>query len=140
VCFGGKPFSAQESAILQQRDLTGRVEHKHGDDCQLAQYYRSAAALVYPSVCEGFGLPLLEAMGLSCPVFCSAIPALKEIAGEAASYFEPGSVESMKEVLLASLFTQARLDDLRLKGTRRAQTFSWDACAAQTARIYNNLL
>ncbi len=139
VCFGGGHFTAQQSILMQKYCLMDRVEHRNGDDLQLAQYYHGASALVYPSLYEGFGLPLLEAMVLSCPVICSSIPALKEVAGDAALYFEPSSVESIKETLTKTLFDETQLNVLRAKGKSRARAFSWDACAAETAAVYEAL-
>src|SRR5690606_17641996 len=96
-----------------------RISQVGGDDAQLSLHYRKAAAFVYPSVYEGFGIPVLEAMSMGCPVICSNSSSIPEVAGDAAEYFDPYSIESIRGAIENVLTSEAlraefvRLGDLR---------------------------
>jgi alpha-1,3-rhamnosyl/mannosyltransferase len=106
------------------------------DDASLAGIYAGAAALVYPSRYEGFGLDPLEALACGCPVVCSKASSLPEIVGDAAILFEPRD-----EAALADALRQALHDPrpLRQKGPVQAAKFSWDTMAEQTAAVYASM-
>jgi len=99
------------------------------DDPTLKALYQRALALVFPSVYEGFGLPLLEAMHCGCPVAASAAPALCECGGDAALYFDPLSPQAIAQALRCLIEQPALRDDLRARGHTRAAQFGWDASA-----------
>lgn len=108
-------------------------------DSDLIAHYAGAAAFVFPSLYEGFGLPILEAMQLGCPVFASSAASLPEVAGNAALYFDPHNAASLATALLA-VRDSVRMDQLRLAGRERVSHFSFATCAAQTAAALNPLL
>lgn len=99
------------------------------DDPTLKALYQHALALVFPSLYEGFGLPLLEAMHCGCPVAASSAPALRESGGDAALYFEPSSAQSIAQALRRLIEQPALRDELRSRGRARAAQFGWDASA-----------
>jgi glycosyltransferase involved in cell wall biosynthesis len=140
VCFGGQLLSHSEKVLLRQLGIEGRVHNVTGSDKLLCNYYRNAVAFICPSFYEGFGIPILEAMELSCPVVCSNTGSLPEVAGDAAIFFDPYSTGSMRHVLETTLFNMKLLDDLRKRGLERQALFSWDRCADETLAIYNSLL
>jgi glycosyltransferase involved in cell wall biosynthesis len=107
------------------RGLVGRGE--------LRELYRTAAALVFPSLYEGFGLPPLEAMASGCPVAASSAGSLPEICGDAAVLFDAHHPASIAAGVQEAL---ARGDDLRERGLTRAMSFTWAACAAAHERAY----
>lgn len=141
VCFGGGRPSAQEMTLIKElRIPPGKIKFLGGSDALLAAYYRHATALLFPSLHEGFGLPVLEAMSLGCPVVCSDRTSIPEVAGDAAVYFDPESTDDILEKLELTLFSSSTLQDLRTKGYNRAQLFSWGACARETMRVYQKLI
>jgi glycosyltransferase involved in cell wall biosynthesis len=87
--------------------------------------YEGAAALVFPSFFEGFGLPLLEAMWCDCPVVCSNATSLPEIAGDAGLLIDPHSPEALAEAIHAVLTDEALRRVLTERGRRRVREFSW---------------
>jgi glycosyltransferase involved in cell wall biosynthesis len=124
------------------REVAGRVPRRLAifterlDDPALRACYRSAAALVYPSRYEGFGLPLLEAMACGCPVVAARTSSIPEVAGDAAILLDPDDAPawtSAVERVLDSPDARARMRQASLD---RAARFSWRRTAEETARIY----
>ena len=99
----------------------------------LASLYRRAACLVYPSLYEGFGLPVLEAMACGCPVAASNVGAIPEIARDAAVLFDPTDVEAM---VAAMLEADSRREELRERGLARAAAYTWDESARRHEDVY----
>lgn len=105
-------------------------------DAELADWYRAAELFVYPSLFEGFGLPVLEAMACGTPVICSAIPCLLEVAGQATLTF-PATDEAALRHGLHQLMTMPPLrQHLRAAGLGQAAHFSWQKTAAATLAVY----
>jgi len=106
----------------------------------LETLYQSAVFYVCPSLFEGFGLPLLEAMQRGCPVLASDIPVLREIGGNAVRYVDARTPETLLTGLTAALADDSELDELALAGRLQARRFSWEATAAATAECYRRAL
>ena len=118
-------------------DLPGGVENRgRVPPDGLVRLYRTAAALVFPSLYEGFGLPPLEAMACGCPVACSNATSLPEVCGDAAEYFDPTSPEDMARAMSAVLADPAPLVE---RGLARAREFGWERCAREHEAIYRSL-
>jgi glycosyltransferase involved in cell wall biosynthesis len=103
---------------------------------ELVRLYQTAAALVFPSLYEGFGLPPLEAMACGCPVAAARAGALPETCGEAARYFDPTTPD---EIAGAVLDVLAERGDFAKRGLARARTFTWDECARRHDDVYEQL-
>jgi glycosyltransferase involved in cell wall biosynthesis len=112
-------------------EIRGRVPRE-----ELAELYRTASALVFPSLYEGFGQPPLEAMASGTPVAVSRAGSLPEVCGDAALYFDPTSVDELTEAILAVL---DHPDHLVERGLRRAAEFTWDATARRHDEVYRAL-
>lgn len=102
----------------------------------LPRLYRGAVALVQPSLEEGFGMPVLEAMSCGTPVVTSNQPALTELAGEAGLRFDPLSIESIAAALARITEDRELERNLRAKGIERARRYSWRKCAEATRLVY----
>lgn len=102
----------------------------------LPTWYTDADLFAYPSVYEGFGLPVLEAMACGLPVITTDSSSLRELAAEAALLVEPGSSEALEEAMARLLEDRALHDGLRDKGLARAAEYSWDVTARRTADVY----
>lgn len=107
---------------------------------RLAALYGAADVFVFPSLAEGFGLPLLEAMAAGVAVVASDIPVLREVAGDAALYFDPLDGSDMSDALVRVLSDGALREALATRGTERARAFSWRRTAEMTLAVYQEAL
>jgi glycosyltransferase involved in cell wall biosynthesis len=140
VCFGGGVLRQDEQDRIRSLGIPGdRVLHFSGDDRVLASLYQHAKVFVYPSLYEGFGIPPLEAMTFDCPVVCSNTSSIPEVVDEAAEYFDPYDVESIRLAIERVVSSGERRGELISKGRKRVSCFSWDRCAAQTFDVYKRL-
>ena len=112
-------------------DVRGRVSTS-----ELVALYRGAAALVFPSLYEGFGIPLVEAMACGCPVACSNVTSLPEVAGGAARLFDP---QSSADIVAAVNDVLGDRTTWIERGLERARHFTWDACALAHEEVYREL-
>jgi glycosyltransferase involved in cell wall biosynthesis len=101
---------------------------------ELVDLYRTTAAVVYPSLYEGFGMPCLEAMACGAPVAASSVASLPEVCGDAAVYLDPTSVESIADAI------RGVLDDPPQGGIEQAAKFTWERCARQHDEVYRRLI
>jgi glycosyltransferase involved in cell wall biosynthesis len=109
-------------------------------DADLPAFYAGAAAFVYPSLFEGFGLPVLEAMACGCPVICSDRTSLPEVVGEAGLLVDPDQVETLAAAVRRVLNEPALAEDLRERGLARSRKFTWDRTARETRDVYREVV
>ncbi|MCX6562024.1 MAG: glycosyltransferase family 1 protein [Candidatus Aminicenantes bacterium] len=135
---------ADQAALLDRirsRGLEGWVRRLgYLPDPDIRDLYHAASALVFPSYCEGFGLPLLEAMACGLPVAASGVSALPEIGGEVAVYFDPENVEDMAAKIILILADDRLRASLQAKGRERAKAFTWQKTARETLAFYREIL
>ncbi|OAV71550.1 D-inositol-3-phosphate glycosyltransferase [Bacteroidales bacterium Barb4] len=141
VCAGGRAFSHEESLLIKELGIERKViACPNITDSELACLYCKAKAFVFPSLNEGFGIPVLEAWACKTPVILSDNPCFKEVAAEAGYYFAPDSQESIREAVGKVLSDQSLQTDLIKKGTSRLRLFSWEKTVSQTDKLYQSLL
>ncbi len=141
VCFGGGAFRADEMELAKELAIKPyQLEQVGGGDDVLVSYYQRAAAFIYPSLYEGFGIPPLEAMALGCPVICSNTSSIPEVVGDAGEYFDPERIDSICASVEVVLQSAEKRADLIQKGFRKCNGYSWDRCAAKTLEIYRGLV
>lgn len=141
VAFGGGALTAHELDLARQLGIpAGQLVQIPGGDDVLGRLYRQAAAFIYPSLYEGFGIPPLEAMSFDCPVVCSNTSSIPEVVGDAALMFDPLSPERMAQAIGAAVTDLATRQRLIARGRERVKQFSWAACAQQTLLVYKKVL
>jgi glycosyltransferase involved in cell wall biosynthesis len=105
-------------------------------EADLPALYGAARLFVFPSLYEGFGLPVLEALSCGIPVACSHTASLPEVAGEAAIYFDPAGPDKIAEALAKALNNAPLLEGLKARGLEQARKFTWRRTARQTLQVY----
>ncbi|HMB95734.1 MAG TPA: glycosyltransferase family 1 protein [Tepidisphaeraceae bacterium] len=140
VAVGSTPLSREEMNLASKLGISDRLFHLTANDDKLATLYSHAAAFIYPSLYEGFGIPLLEAMYYGCPVVASNASCFPEIAGAAAMYFEPGNAEDLADKIQRVLQDEEKRTAMIDAGKMREAQFSWDRCARETLEFYGSVL
>jgi len=131
---------SQIDILLKDSKLSDRVKiFGNLPDKDLGGMYRCADVFIYPSLFEGFGFPLLEAMACGVPVICSNTSSLPEIAGDAAILVNPYSINALAHAMRMLISNQSEKDRLTQCGYNRIKQFSWEAAARKTFKIYSEL-
>lgn len=139
ICAGGGAFEPGEQSLFQSAGVEARISQISVGDEELAFLYSHAQALVYPSLYEGFGIPILEAFRMGCPVVLAGASCGPEIAGDAAISFEPGSPVEL-QVAVKRILEDGELRRVLVeKGRSRILQFSWDKTARETLEVYRML-
>lgn len=139
VLFGGGELSESERELIPS-DRRSDVFCLSGDDHLLQHLYQNAQALVVPSQWEGFGLPILEAFSLNCPVLCSRIEVFEELFGSAPVYFNQNSVLNIQQTIAAVIENPKRLKEMRVAGAKISEKYSWEKSAQVVEDAYLRLL
>ncbi|MBI3313817.1 MAG: glycosyltransferase family 4 protein [Candidatus Omnitrophica bacterium] len=132
------PSGYEELAALKTGDGIIHLDHVSFPD--LIGLYNGAMSLVHPSFYEGFGLTILEAMACGCPVIAARAASIPEVAGDGAYLIDPYSQHELREALIRFENAPTLRDDLRRKGKRQVQNFSWQKAASQTLEVYEKVL
>jgi len=122
---------------IRRLDLVGTVKvlgYLPSDE--LPALYNLARVMVFPSLFEGFGIPLVEAMACGCPVVCSNATSIPEVVGEAGVLFNPNSAEDMAENINSVWQDDDRISAMRARGRERARLFDWETTARKTVTTY----
>jgi len=134
ICIGRRDFFYEK---LEKN--FSHVKFLHDvDDSQLFDYYTNAKLVVSPSLMEGFGLPILEAMSLSCPVICSNTKAFSEIGGNGVIYFNPEDSDDLAEKIKTVLQNKELRENLIKRGKLQSAKFSWHDTVTKTLKVYES--
>ncbi len=139
VCAGGGSFTRAEQQKIQQSNLGGRVHQLPINDALLFGLYQHARLFVFPSLNEGFGIPVLEAFSAGCPAALSNRSSLPEVGGDAALYFDPQDAEAMAHVVDQLISNDSLRQQLLQKGRERITQFSCEKTAQLTLDVYKQI-
>lgn len=141
VCAGGGKFTEKEQSLINKLDIAKRVIHvPFSSDRDLSEIYARSTIFVYPSLYEGFGIPILEAFASKTPIAISNTSCFPEIAGDAAVYFDPEKESSIYNAMKELIDDETLRKQLVVRGIKRLKYFSWDKAAEQTASVYKKVL
>lgn len=139
VCAGGGYFGKAETEYLRRLNILDRIRQVTVNENELGSLYRNAVFFCYPSIYEGFGLPILESFANDCPVSVSNTSCFKEVGGDAVSYFDPYQIDSMIGTF-ESLLNRMDLRQLFIdKGKIRLEAFTEESCVKNTLNVYKML-
>lgn len=137
---GGGSLNNQEKKTIFDYGLESQVTHLNPTDDELAVLYANATALISTSRFEGFGLPVLEASLLKCPLILSKIRPYEELLGSSAFYFDVGSENQLAQQILSVLQNPTKAKKLASECQKIAQIHTWKKCAELTAQVYKDVL
>ena len=137
-CTGGQ-FDASERTLFEELGITDKVQQRFIDDAQMSTLFRNALVFVYPSIYEGFGIPILDAFSAGCPVILSNCSCFPEVGGDAALYFDEGDAETLRNHIVTLMKDDSLRKTLIEKGLARAGLFTWEKCAERTAAVYRKV-
>ena len=140
LCVGGGGFTPEEKSSFADASLSDRVHQFNATDGELAYCYAKSVAFVFPSLYEGFGIPVLESFVCGCPAILSNRGSLPEVAADAAAYFDPDDVESLDHAIDRVLGDAELRATMVGRGRRRAADFTSEKTALETAVVYRNVL
>ncbi|GAB2597609.1 glycosyltransferase family 4 protein [Spirosoma areae] len=141
VCAGGGPLTKEEKELIYTLKVNNLVTYEHiANDQNLQELYKNAIAFVFPTLYEGFGIPILEAFASGCPCVISDRSSLPEVAGDAALYFNPRDESSMASVIEKIILDSELRENLTQMGYNRLNQFSWERTVRETLRVYQDCL
>lgn len=135
----GESFETGEISLFERLGIADKVQQRFIEDEQMPSLFRNAMAFVYPSLYEGFGLPILDAFSAGCPVILSNCSCFPEVGGDAALYFDEGDAATLRTHILNLMKDKALRETLIEKGLKRAELFTWERCAEKTAEVYRKV-
>lgn len=130
----------EETYLIENLKIGHRIHQMFVSNDQMNQLMAQAVAFIYPSIAEGFGMPILEAFRCGCPCIISDIPCFHEVGGNAAKYFNPNEVDDISSTIESVINNKTTLGKLRQSGFERMKLFSWEETARRTFDVYNSLL
>ena len=136
----GNPFSPEELAFFQKQNIVFQLIHVYANDAVLYSLYQHALTFVFPSLYEGFGIPILEAFANNCPVCLSNSSCFLEIAQDAVLYFNPQNKQSIFETIQKIITNHELRETLIIKGRKRIVDFSIENMVINTCNVYQNVL
>jgi glycosyltransferase involved in cell wall biosynthesis len=137
----GYPHSGEVTGIVKELGLEQDVVFTgYIDEHEALLLYNAALLFVYPSLYEGFGLPVLEAMACGCPVIASRTSSLPEISGDAAVFFDTYDIDEIADLMYTVVVNRKLREDLIQKGFARALQFQWANTARETLGLYRGLI
>ena len=139
-CAGGGAFTTQELDLLDDLEIGDKVFQSSVSEGELVYLYKNAECFVFPSLYEGFGIPILEAFKYECPLIIHNGSCFPEIAGDSAEYFDGNDIESISSSIKKVLDDTMYKDLLVNRGKERLTQYSWDKTARATRSFYQSVL
>jgi glycosyltransferase involved in cell wall biosynthesis len=140
ICAGGGKFNSDELQLINDLGIASQVIQKDFKEYQLGSFYAKAKCFVFPSIYEGFGIPVIESMSCGCPVVLAKHSSFTEVAGNAGVYFDLNDCEDLKNKIKSLLQNTTLHNDFSLKGLKQSEKFKWDDAAIKCHEVYKKAL
>jgi glycosyltransferase involved in cell wall biosynthesis len=132
-------FTLNEKNFFKELKILDSIIHIKTTEIEMANLYKYAEVFVYPSIYEGFGMPILEAMSYGCPVAISKASCFPEIAADAGIYFDPMNIDSIYDSVRKIIDNRQLRDEYIKKGNARYKFFTWEKTAREHMELYKSL-
>jgi glycosyltransferase involved in cell wall biosynthesis len=136
ICAGGGSFDAYENELICKFGMENQIIQKNFEENELSAFYKNAKCFVFPSLYEGFGIPVLESMTCGCPVVLAYHSSFPEVAGNAGVYFELNNSKDLKNKIEMLVQDKSLRNEYSLKGLERVKNFSWEKAAKECLAVY----
>ena len=135
-CAGGAAFNEEELRLFEMLEITNQMIQYRFQDIELAQIYNKALCFVFPSLYEGFGIPVLEAMANECPTILAYHSSFPEVASDAGIYFDLNSYKDLEAKIIKTIYNQDFRQEMIKKGLKNVERFSWKTAAKECLKVY----
>jgi glycosyltransferase involved in cell wall biosynthesis len=136
VCAGGGKFKAQEKELISKLGLKNQIIHRDFNENELGVFYKKALCFVFPSIYEGFGIPVLESMACGCPIILTRNSSFPEVAGEAGLFYNLNDGNDLKNKIESLVTNESLRKEFSLKGLEQVKKFDWNVAAKQCLEVY----
>lgn len=136
ICAGGGDFTTEEKEVIGKLGLENQIIQKYFNEDELGYFYNRAICFVFPSLYEGFGIPVLESMTCGCPVVLGRHSSFPEVAGDAGVYFDINSAHDLKDKISSIVQNESLRNEYSQRGLERAKKFSWEKAAKECLIVY----
>ena len=133
-------FSKEEVGLFEMLNIENQIFQYSVNDEQLAHLYQNALCFVFPSLYEGFGIPILEAFSCNCPAVVSNTSSLPEVGGNAAIYFDPKDKRDIYDKVNEVIYNEKVREQMIKRGREQLKNFSWEKTAKETIELYREIL
>lgn len=140
LCLGGNVFNQEEISLIQTFGIDKQVLQYNFKDKEIAHFYKNAIAFIFPSLYEGFGIPILEAMFCECPVLLPKVSSFPEVAGDAGIYFDLDKPSTLTFALDKLLTNDVYRRNIIFKGKKQSELFSWPQTMEQILKVYKEVV
>lgn len=140
ICAGGGDFNSKERELILELGLENQIIQKHFNEEELGSFYSLAKCFVFPSMYEGFGIPVLESMSCGCPVLLGKHSSFLEVAGDAGVYFDIDSSPDLKDKILSIIENESLRNEFSLKGLEQVKKFSWEKATSECLAVYKKAI
>ena len=134
----GDPWDSEDEKYFKKINIFDRCSAEFANEQELQQLYTNALCFVFPSLYEGFGIPILEAWACNCPLVLSNTSCFPELAKDAGVYFDPYKIEDIRKQIEKVILSESLRSELVAKGKERLKEFSWRKAAEQSAKVYED--
>jgi glycosyltransferase involved in cell wall biosynthesis len=136
MCAGGGDFNFIEKELISKLGFDSQIIQKYFNEDELGYFYSRAICFVFPSMYEGFGIPVLESMTCGCPVVLGKHSSFPEVAGDAGVYFDIANAQDLKNKIQSLIQNKSLRDEFSLKGLKQVKKFSWEKAASGCLSVY----
>ena len=140
VCAGGGKLKEEEKKIILKLGLKNQIIHKDFNENELGLFYKKAMCFVFPSIYEGFGIPVLESMACGCPIVLGNHSSFSEVAGDAGVFFDLNNSSDLKNKIESLLMNESLRKEFSLMGLVQIKKFNWENASQQCFKLYKNTI